>query len=759
MRKRLLALTGAVYLLLAGTARAFEVEEIRIRGLERIAEGTVLNYLPVSPGDDLDSDEAADAVEALYDTGFFEDVRLLRDDDTLVVEVVERPAIARIEFNGNDEISDEDLREALAGAGLGQGQSFDRSLLAIIERELEQQYFALGHYDVSVSSTVSPLPRNRVALRLDIREGEPAAVQEIALVGNENFDDDTLREQFQMGPRPWWALLSNRDRYSRARLTGDLESLRAFYRDRGYINFEIVSTQVAITPDRQRIHITVNVNEGSSYRIGEVDLAGELIFGESEMRELIELESGETYSETAVTRSVEALREKLGERGYAFANVNPVPDIDDESGVVGITFFVDPADRVYVRRINISGNERTRDEVVRRELLQLEGASLSTSELRESEQRLGRLGFFGDVNVETARVPGSNDQVDVNVDVTERLSGSLQAGIGFGSDQGLILNLGVSQDNVFGTGDRAEFVANNNRFDTLYRLSYLERDYTLSGIDRRYSLSFRETDASEADISDFGLERLTASYGFRIPWSRNETVGADLEVDDITLDLRSDATEVQREFVDRNGDRNQTLRTNLTWIRDTRNRAIFPDSGARQQANLEIAVPGSDLEFFRATYEQSRFFALTDAFTLALDGSLAWGDAYGDGDSLPFFENFFAGGIRSVRGFEGNSLGPRDENDDPLGGNVRALASAELRFPLPGDAASDNLRIATFVDAGQVWDESEESISPADVRYAAGAGVVWFSPLGPLTISVAQPLNADSDDETEIFQFSLGASF
>lgn len=759
MRKRLLALTGAVYLLLTGTAQAFEVEEIRIRGLERIAEGTVLNYLPVSPGDDLDSAEAADAVEALYETGFFEDVRLLRDGDALIVEVVERPAIARIEFNGNDEIGDEDLREALAGAGLGQGQSFDRSLLETIERELEQQYFALGYYDVSVSSTVSPLPRNRVALRLDIREGEPASVQEIAFVGNEAFDDETLREEFEMGPRAWWAVFSDRDKYSRARLSGDLESLRAFYRDRGYINFEIVSTQVAITPDRERIHITVNLNEGDTYRIGEVNLAGELIFAESELRELIELESGQTYSQAAVTRSVEALREKLGERGYAFANVNPVPDISEAADTVDLTFFVDPAERVYVRRIRISGNERTRDDVIRGELRQLEGASLSTAELRESEQRLGRLGFFSDVRVETPRVPGTSDQVDVEVDVTERLSGSLQAGVGFGTDQGVILNLGIQQDNVFGTGDRAEFVANSNRFNTIYRLSYLERNHTLSGIDRRYSLSFRDVDAEEADLADYGLQSITASYGYRIPVSRNDTIGADLEVDDLTLELRDDATELQRDFVERNGERNQVLRTNLSWTRDTRDRAIFTRSGARQQARLEISVPGVDLEYYRFTYEQSRYFSFTDTTTLVLDGSLSYGDAYGEGDRLPFFENFFAGGISTVRGFEGNSLGPRDENDDPIGGNVRALGRVELRFPLPADTGGENLRLATFVDAGQVWDRESEEVSPADLRYSAGLGLIWYSPLGPLTMSVARPLNDEPNDETQFFQFSLGAFF
>lgn len=759
MRKQLVALAGAIYLLLAGTAHAFEVEEIRIRGLERIAEGTVLNYLPISPGDDIDARDTADAIEALYETGFFEDVRLLRDGSQLVVDLVERPGIARIEFNGNDEIPDEDLREGLSSAGLGEGQSFDRSLLETIERELEQQYFMLGYYDVDVQSTVSPLPRNRVALRLDVREGEPASVQEIEFVGNEAFDDDALRDEFEMGPRPWWAVFSTRDRYSRARLSGDLETLRAFYRDRGYINFEIVSTQVAITDDRRRIHVTVNLDEGERYEVGEVDLAGDLIFPEEELQELLEVSAGSTYSQAAVTRTQEALREKLGERGYAFANVNPVPDVDEEDGTVDLTFFVDPAERVYVRRIRISGNERTRDDVIRGELRQLEGGTLSTADLQESERRLGRLGFFSDVNVETPRVPGTSDQVDVEVDVTERLSGSLQAGIGFGTDQGVILNLGIQQDNLFGTGDRGEFVANSNRYNTLYRLSYLERNHTLSGIDRRYSLSYRNVDAEEADLADYGLTSITAAYGYRIPVTSNDTIGADLEIDDIELDLRDDATQLQQEFVDENGERNQVLRGNLSWTRDTRDRAIFARSGARQQARLEVSVPGVDLEYYRLTYEQSRYFSFTDSTTLVLDGTLSYGDAYGAGDRLPFFENFFAGGISTVRGFEGNSLGPRDENDDPTGGNVRALGRAELRFPLPGDAARENLRIAPFIDAGQVWDSRTEDVDASELRYSAGVGLIWFSPLGPLTMSVAQPLNDEPNDETQTFQFSLGAFF
>ncbi len=761
MRMRLAALL--ILTLLMGTAQAFTIEEIRIRGLERITEGTVLNYLPLEAGDELDSSRSADALEALFDTGFFDDVQLLREDDALIIEVRERPAIARIEFIGNDAIAGDRLRDGLAGAGLGEGQSFDRSLLATIERELEQQYFALGYYDIDVDSTVSPLPRNRVSLRLDIEEGEPASVEPIRFIGNRDFDTDRLRDQFQMGPKPWWAFLSNRDKYSRERLAADLERLSAFYRDRGYADFQVESTQVTISPDRQRIHVTVNLDEGVQYSVGDIALAGDLIYPESELRPLLQIESGEVFNQRSITRTVEALREKLGERGYAFARINPLPELRESDREVDLTFFVDPAERVYVRRIRISGNETTRDDVIRTELRQFEGTWLSTSDLRESESRLGRLGFFGDISIDTPRVPGTTDQVDVEVNATERLSGSIRAGVGFGSDQGVILSLGIQQDNVFGTGDRAEFVANSDDSDTLYRISYLERNHTMSGIDRRWALSFRDRDADEADLADYGLETATASYGYRIPVTANDRIGIDLEFDDVTLNFNT-PTDLQEQFEQNNGSGNQVIRTNLAWTRDTRNRAIFPTQGARQQTRLEAAIPGaSDLEYYRLTYEQSRYVGLTERFTLVLDGSLAYGDAYGDTDRLPFYENFYAGGITTLRGFERNSLGPRDENDDPTGGNFRALGRAEVRFPIAQDDEGNNLRMSTFIDAGQVWDREETGpdgdISVSDLRYAAGLGLVYYSPIGPLTMSVARPLNEEAEDETQFFQFTIGAFF
>jgi len=763
MRLRLAALT----LLLAGmsSAQAMTIDDIRIRGLDRIAEGTVLNYLPLEAGDELTAARSSDAVKALFDTGFFNDVTLLRDGGTLIVEVDERPAIARIEFIGNSQIDSERLREGLSGAGLGEGQSFDRPLLARIERELEQQYFALGYYDVDIESTVSPLPRNRVSLRVDVEEGEPATVQGIRFIGNRAFDVDRLRDVFEMGPKAWWAVLSQRDKYSRERLSGDLERLRAFYRDRGYADFSIESTQVTISTDRQRINITVNLDEGQQYTVGDIELAGDLIYPRETLRELVAVDAGAIYNQRNITRSVEAIQEKLGERGYAFARVNPIPELREADRVVDLTLFVDPAERVYVRRIRISGNESTRDDVIRGELRQYEGTWLSTRDLRNSEDRLGRLGFFSDVTINTPRVPGTTDQVDVEVDATERLSGSLRAGVGFGSDQGLLLNLGVQQDNLFGTGDRAEFVANSDDADTLYRLSYLERNHTMSGIDRRYALSLRDRDADEADLADYGVKTTRASYGYRIPVSGTDRLGADVTFEDVGLEF-SDPTAFQRDFQVRNGTSNRAILTDLSWTRDTRNTAVFPTRGGRQRLGLAVALPQvSDVEYYRFSYEQSRYVALNDLFTLVLDGTFSYGNAYGEGERLPFYENFFAGGIRTVRGYTANSLGPRDENDDPTGGNLRALARAEVRFPLASDKGGNNLRFSTFVDAGQVWDRERDNldyksdISFSGLRYSAGLGLVYYSPIGPFTVGVAQPINDKQRDDTQRFQFTIGASF
>lgn len=738
----------------------FVVSDIRVEGLRRISPGTVFNYLPVSVDDRVDQQRIAEAIRALYDTGFFQDVAIERDDNVLVVNLVERPAIARVEIFGNDAIQTEPLMDALRQIGLTEGETFNRSVLENIERELRSQYFSQGNYDVSIASTVSPLPRNRVGIRIDVDEGEEARISEVHIVGNEAYSSDELKDLISLGPRPWYLPLSRRDRYSRERLAGDLESLRSFYLNRGYVDFSITSTQVSLTPDRRNIYATVNVSEGERYRIGEVDLAGDLIVGEEALRDLIELQEGDIFSDARVTEAARAIRERLGVEGYAFSNVNPVPEVNREDRVVDLTYFVDPGQRAYVRRVNISGNYRTNDEVIRREIRQMEGGWFSSEKVQLSRTRLNRLGFFDSVNVETPRVPGEPDKVDVNFEVEEGLSGNLQAGIGYGSGQGLLLNFSVSQDNVLGSGDRAVIAANNSRFSRLYQATYTQRYYTIDGISRSFSAYLRDTDASRQRLSDYSLRTGSVEIGYGIPLNEEDEINVDVSLEDIRLKLRSDTPGALETFDDEFGSEYLNYKLGLSWNRNSTDRRVFPNRGAIQSLGAETSVPGSDLRYYKLSYSHRRFFQVSDNTSLSFKGRVGYGAGYGETSQLPFFENYFTGGVSSVRGYRASSLGPRYAEDNrPTGGNVRLNGSIEYFFPVPF-ADAPGVRFSTFVDAGQVYDTKGEGEVDMDLlRYSAGVGFTWMSPIGALTMSWANPLNDERGDEIDRFQFTLGSFF
>ncbi len=758
MRKLIAPLV--VCLFWSSQTQAFEpfmVEDIRVEGLRRIAPGTVFNYLPIGMNDQVDSQRAAEAIRTLYGTGFFQDISLERDGDVLVVNVVERPSIARIEIFGNESMDDDPLIEALRDVGLAEGETFDRSLLEGVENELRRQYFAQARYDVSISSTVSPLPRNRVGIRIDIDEGERARIREVHFIGNEAFTDRQLRRLVGLGPRPWYLPFSRRDQYSRERLSGDLESIRSHYMNRGYVNFTVLSTQVSMTPDRQGLYLTINLSEGEQHTIGEVRLVGDLIVGEEALMELIDLREGELFSQRRVQAGSEAIRDRLGEEGYAFANVNAIPEVDRENREVQLTYFVDPGARAYVRRINITGNYRTDDEVIRREMRQMEGGWFDAGKIRLSRTRLNRLGFFDSVNIDTPQVPGEQDQVDVNVEVTEGLSGSLQAGVGYGTGTGVLLNFSVAQDNVLGTGDRIMLSADNNRFSRLYQATYTDRYYTVDGVTRYFNAQYRDIDARRQRLSDYGLRQIVGQVGFGVPLNEEDQIRFDFGVEDIRLDVR-DSTQRLQDFVDEFGDEYLNYKISARWSRNTTDRRIFPTTGGTQQFGGEVAVPGSDLRYYKTFYNNKRYLPLSERWTLSLEGRAGYGEGYGETTQLPFFENFFTGGINSVRGFRTSSLGPRDPEDDrPTGGNLRLNASAEVMFPVPF-VESDAVRLSTFVDAGQVYD-TKDSVDLDEIRYSTGMAFTWMSPLGALTMSLAKPLNDERGDETDTFQFSLGSFF
>jgi len=741
----------------AYAADRFVVEDIRLEGLRRLSPGAVFNALPISIGDSVDSAAIASAIRALFASGFFQDVSVGRDGNVLVVDIVERPAIARVELFGNEELDEDLLMQTLRGVGLAEGESFDPALLDSVRSELRSLYLGRGYYTVAVESTISPLPRNRVGVRIDITEGDLARIRSVQFVGNTAFTDRQLRRIMELGPKPWYLPLSRRDRYAAERLSGDIERVLRRYRDAGHVTAEVTSTQVALTPDRRGLLITINLNEGGVYRFGDVELVGNLIVPESELKELVAIRPGERFSQSTLAETADAIRERLGAEGYAFASVNPVPDLDEENNVADVAFFVDPGSRVYVRRIEISGNLRTNDEVIRREFRQMEGGWYSNELLRTSRTRLNQLGFFDSVEIEPRQVSGSPDQVDIDVTVEEGLAGSLQLGIGYGSGSGFLIDLSLSQDNVLGSGDRLDLVLARSDDTTIYRFDYTDRYYTIDGVTRHFAGSYEDSNLARRDITDYQLRTASARVGLGYPVSETTRVRGEIGFEDIRLDPGGNAAALVLDFERQFGSEFQNALLYGTIRRNSVDRRIFPTSGSTQDFNIQLAVPGSDLTYYKLDYTQRSHFQLGGDVTLQLSGRASFGDGYGDFDRLPFLQNYFTGGPRSVRGYRISSLGPQDERGRAVGGDTRLNASVEAFFPLPGDVPS--VRLSTFVDSGQVYSLRDDSLDLGDLRYSAGLGLVWMSPIGPLTISRAWPLNEEPGDRLDRFQFAIGTFF
>jgi outer membrane protein insertion porin family len=747
-------------------AAVFKISDIRVEGLQRIAPGTVFNYMPVQVGDTVGDDVTAAIIRSLYQTGFFNDVRVERDGTVLVVSVQERPAIAEIEITGNNDIKTDDLKKGLKDIGLAEGRVFNRSVLDRIEQELKRQYFALGKYGVRVESTVSPLERNRVVVRIEITEGLTARIKQINIIGNQAFTEKELLKQFKLSTSRWYSFYSKNDQYSKQKLGGDLESLRSFYLDRGYIRFDIKSTQVSISADKKDIYITIVLSEGGVYTVSDIKLAGEPTIPAEKLFPLIHLRRGDVFSRAVVTESSERVSGLLGDEGYAFANVNTIPDIDDEAKQVSVTFFVDPGKRVYVRRINMKGNTRTRDEVLRREMRQLETAWFSTDLVKKSRERLKRLGYFEDVNIETPAVPGSADQVDVDVAVTEKASGNLMAGIGYSQSQGIMFNASVTQNNFLGSGKRLAFAFNNSQVSQLYRLAYDNPYYTVDGISRGFELSYQTTDFDQLVGARYSTDVGIAGMNFGFPITDTSRAGFGLRYQYTKFNAGADV--LAQDFVLQNGNKFNDFILSASYTSDTRDSAVFPTDGNLNSLLAELAVPGSDLTYYRLTYRGRTYIPLTRRFTLSARGDVGYGDGYGDLNALPFFENFFAGGPQSVRGFEASTLGPIETYPDyaPVGGNLKLTGSVELFAPPPvdGDFAK-TLRLGLFFDFGNVWETTKtDLVTPTgfdmgELRYSTGLSVAWLSPVGALSISLAYPLNAQDEDRTQVFQFSFGQSF
>lgn len=735
----------------------FTVSDIRLEGLQRISAGTVFTYLPVKAGDPLTRHRSQEAVRELFKTGFFDDVRLERDGDVLVVFLHERPALADVNITGNESIETEDLLTSLRGIGLAEGRVFNPAILEQVEQELRRQYISQGKYSIRLETEVIPLERNRVELNLKIVEGWVAKIRNINIVGNAAFDDEKLLDQFESGVPGSFTFFSSKDEYSRAKLAGDLEKLRSYYLDRGFLNFNIDSTQVSITPDKKDIYITVNVSEGNQYAVSEVMLAGDLVVAESELQPLLKIQAGDSFSRKQVTESSAALTERLGEDGFAFSNINTIPEVDETRNEVKLTFFVDPGKRVFVRRISITGNYKTHDEVIRRELRQYEGAMLSGKSLKLSRERLNRLGYFQDVSIETPLVPGEDDKVDIVVKVTETPSGNIVASVGYSDTQGVIFNLSLNQENFLGTGSKVGFAFNNSDVSKTYSFSYNNPYYTLDGVSRGFSVYRRETDAGDASVSDYTTDEIGASVNYGIPVTEFDRFGLGFGLKNTALGTTASTPAEILEFIGANDDSFDTATLTLSWTRDTRDRAFFANEGSSIRASLELT--GGDIEYYKFNYQHRWFHTWSNDLTLGLKGTLGFGEGIGPTQALPFYENYYAGGVSSVRGFDGNSLGPKDSNRNPLGGNLKVLGSAELIFLPPWLETSDSVRMSAFIDTGNVFDTTTGEYDSSELRASVGIALNWFSPIGPIVFSYAEPIQEKAGDEIENFQFTLGFAF
>ena len=761
MRKRFLAVAACALFaaatgVLAQAFKPFVVKDIRVEGLQRTEAGTVFSYLPVKVGETMTDEKAQQALRALFATGFFRDVRLEVENDVLVVIVDERPAVATIDLIGIKEFEADAVKKILREAGLAEGRTFDRAVLDTAVQELKRQYLSRGRYAADVQTTVTPLERNRVGITLTANEGEVAKIRGINIVGARAFSESALLEQFNLRTPGWLTWYTKADQYSKPKLSGDLETLRSFYQDRGYIDFAVESTQVSITPDKRDIYITINVIEGEKYTVSSVALGGQMLIPRDEMEKLIRFKAGDIFSRQRVTETTKAIADRLGNEGYAFANASAVPQLDKEKRTVALTIMVDPGRRVYVRRISVSGNTKTRDEVVRREMRQLEGAYYDASKIELSKRRIDKTQYFRDVNVETVPVPDSPDQIDVNFTVEEKPTGAILLGAGFSTVDKVVLSGSISQQNVFGSGKFLAANLNTGKVNRNISLSYLNPYFTVDGVSQGFDVYDRKVDASSLSVGAYKTSTIGGALKFGYPLSETDSVNFSVGAEDVSLELFSNSPFQYLTFQSQFGDKYAYGFGTVGWIRDRRDSAIMPSTGTITRLGLELA--GGDLEYYRANAGSQWFYPISRTTTFSLAGDFGYVNGLNN-KAVPFFKNFYAGGPQSVRGFKPFSLGPQDAQGNVLGGTRKITGSAEILFPVPGAQQDKSLRLAAFVDTGWVWGASEK-VDLTDLRYAAGIGLAWSSPFGPLRLSLAQPLNQKHGiDRIERLQFTFGTTF
>jgi|TARA_B110000914_G_scaffold226360_1_gene250788 outer membrane protein insertion porin family len=773
------------------------VEDIRISGLQRVSAGSIFNVMPISVGDNVDKYELRDAAKTIFKTGQFDDIQIGRDGNTLIISIVERPSIASIELDGNKAIKAEDILKGLNEAGLAEGQVFKRSVLNGLALEIQRQYISQGRYGANVDVSTESKPRNRVALEIEIDEGEVAVIENINIVGNTTFTDEEILKVFELGIGGWFTFLTNDNRYSREKLKGDLESLNSYYKNRGFVEFNLESSQVTITPNKKSVFITLNIKEGSTYEVDEINIAGDLPIEEDILKSIVLIKKGEIFSQYLITETEEMFTNILGNEGYSFAEIKGVPDINEETGKVDLTFYVDAQQRTYVRRIIFKGNERTQDVVLRREMRQMEGAWASNNLIENSKLRLERLGYFKEVESETIPVAGINDQIDVEFSVEEEFSGSIGGSLGYGA-YGMVLGLNYNENNAFGTGKAIGIGINDSTWQRSYSFNYGEPYYNINGVSRGYNAYFRESDYGDYNIASYTSDSYGAGVQFGLPISDVERVGLNLNYDHTLIDTGSTPASQIASFTASEGNKFEVLKSQFIWSKVTLNRGLFPTAGQSQSFALQLAIPGSSITYAKATYRHKYFKPIFGGnLVLGLRGEIGALAPYGDTEIAPFFEHFYSGGISSVRGFKQNTLGPRatpslyylddqgqpvlDENGNPvsnpyayydndrsIGGAFLVEAGIDFIFKLPLIEDQRSMRSSFFIDFGNVFSEDcgnqEININCSELdfgelRYSYGVGVTWITQMGPMSLALAKPSNQGPLDETENFQFEIGTQF
>ncbi|HEV3428227.1 MAG TPA: outer membrane protein assembly factor BamA [Paraburkholderia sp.] len=738
----------------------FVVQDIRIEGLQRVEPGTVFAYLPIKQGDTFTDDKASEAIRALYATGFFNDVRIATEGGVVVVQVQERPAIGTIDFAGIHEFDKDNLTKALRAVGLSQGRYYDKALVDKAEQELKRQYLTRGFYAAEVTTTVTPIDRNRVGLLFSVVEGPSAKIRQINFIGNKTYSSSTLLSEMQLSTPNWFSWYTKNDLYSKEKLTGDLENVRSYYLNHGYLEFNIDSTQVSISPDKKDMYLTIGLHEGEPYKVSGIHLAGNLLDREAELSKLVKIKAGDRFSAEKLQAATKAIVDKLGEYGYAFATVNALPQINQANHTVDLTLQVDPSRRVYVRRVNVVGNTRTRDEVVRREMRQLESSWFDSSRLALSKDRINRLGYFTDVDVTTVPVEGTADQVDVDVKVAEKPTGAITLGAGFSSTDKVVLSAGVSQDNVFGSGTSLSVNVNTAKSYRTLSVTQVDPYFTVDGIKRITDVYYRTYQPLYYSTdSSFKIITAGGDLKFGIPFSEVDTVFFGVGFEQDRLDVDDATPQSYKDYVTQFGRVSNNVPLTIGWSRDARDSALIPSRGYFLQANAEYGTPIGATEYYKTDVQAQYYYSFARGFVLGLNFQAGYGNGLG-GKPYPIFKNYYAGGIGSVRGYEPSSLGPRDKTtNDPIGGSKMVVGNIEVTFPLPGTGYDRTLRVFTFLDGGNVWGDEGTSIGSNGLRYAYGVGLAWISPIGPLKLSLGFPVTKHEGDQYQKFQFQIGTAF